>query len=161
MSDLTTTFSDTHGRSFTTSARADNKRVFRRAMRHSRLVRVLRIAAPITLAVFVIGVVAVTWLEPLRVLARLPGSVDRMVVSGSKITMAAPKLSGFTRDGRRYDLTAHTATQDITKPDIVEMENVTAKFQTQDKTQLDLTALQGHYDRKTGLLTLRRDVVLI
>ena len=161
MSDLTTILAHTNGRGFTTSARPDNDRVFRRAMRHSRLVRMLRVATPIALVMLIVGIVVATWFEPLRVLARLPGSADHVVVSGTKITMAAPKLSGFTRDGRRYDLTARTATQDITKPDILEMEDITAKFETQDKTQLDITALTGHYDRKSGMLTLRRDVVLI
>ena len=161
MSDLSTTLDHRPAHGFTTSARPDSERTLRRAMRHSRLVRVLRIATPAALVLLVVGAVAAVWLEPLRVLARLPGSVDHVVVSGTKITMAAPKLSGFTRDGRKYDLAARAATQDITKPDIVEMEDITARFEAQDRTQLELTALQGHFDRKTGLLTLRRDVLLV
>ena len=80
------------------------------------------------------------------------------MVSGSKITMASPKLSGFTRDGR--NTIAGAPRRQTSPPDIVEMEDISAKFEAQDKTQLDLTALQGHFDRKTAAdLAPRRALV--
>ncbi len=161
MSDLTTTsFADAAGSGFTARGRPGNDRVFRRARRHSRLVRTLRVAVPVASLVFVVALAGVMWFDPLRALTKLPASVENVVVSGTKITMAAPKLSGFTRDGRRYDLSARTATQDVTNPDLLEMLDITAKFETQDKTKLDLTAATGVYLRKTNMLTLRRNVVL-
>ena len=39
------------------------------------------------------------------------------MISGTKLTMQAPKLSGYTRDGRWYELIADSAAQDITKPE--------------------------------------------
>jgi len=45
------------------------------------------------------------------------GSLDEdigsVVVSGSKIMMQQPRLAGFTKDNRRYDLTAQAAGQDL------------------------------------------------
>lgn len=157
----TSTLGNAGGRSFTASGRSENEHVFRRAMRHSRWVRVLRVAAPVALVLLIGGLAAATWLEPLRVLGRLPVSADHLVVSGTKITMAAPKLSGFTRDARKYDLSARAATQDVTNPDIVEFLDITAKFEAPDKTKVDLTATDGVYNRKTGQLVLHRNVLLV
>ena len=79
------------------------------------------------------GVSLVTYFNPLRLLAKLPVDVSNLVVSGTKITMEHPRLAGFTRDARAYELTAKAAAQDLTKPDIVELHNLQAKVQMQDK----------------------------
>ena len=39
----------------------------------------------------------VSWLDPLKVLVRLPIDSGKLVISGTKITMEAPKLSGYTQ----------------------------------------------------------------
>jgi lipopolysaccharide export system protein LptC len=160
MTGLTTTTIDTTRQSVSTGGHSLSDRQFSRAMRHSRLVRSLRVAAPVLAAVLCVLFVAIVWFDPIRALKRLP-QVDHVVVSGTKITMAAPKLSGFTRDQRKYDLAAHSAVQDVTNPDILELEGITAKFETEDNTKLDLTASTGVFLRKTGMLTLRGNVVLV
>ena len=83
-----------------------------------------------------------------------------MVISGTKITMESPKLSGFSRDARPYELSARTAAQDITKPDIVEMSDIRAKIESKDRSPITVTALDGVYNRKSGILKLARDVQL-
>ena len=45
------------------------------------------------------------------------------MVSGTKITMETPHLSGYTPDQRPYELWAKTATQDITDPDHVDLND--------------------------------------
>ena len=63
------------------------------------------------------GLALLTWFNPLRALPQLPAvSAGSLVVSGTKITMEAPKLTGFTRDNRAYNLTAEAAAQDFTNP---------------------------------------------
>ncbi len=142
-----------------TAGRPDSGRIFRRAMRHSRYVRVLRVAIPAALIALIVTVALAAWLDPLRIL-RLPGDIGGLVISGTKITMAQPKLSGYTRDARWYELTAAAAAQDITKPDIVELKEIRAKLEMADKSTMNLTALDGVFDRKTGVLTLGRQIVL-
>ena len=116
-------------RAYWTMGRGDSERAFRAARRHSRLVRILRVAVPACGAArSVIDLVLVTCFNPLRMLTNLPINVGDLVVSGTKITMEQPRLSGFTRDARAYELTADTAAQDITKPDIVELHNIRAKI---------------------------------
>lgn len=148
-------------RDYVGAGRPDNIAVFQRAMRHSRRVRVLRIAAPAALVLLLAGLTLATWLDPLRILARLPGEAGKLVISGTKITMSQPKLTGYTRDARWYELTARAAAQDITKPDLVELQDIRAKLEMQDKSVMDMSALDGVFDRKAGVLTLGRNILLV
>jgi lipopolysaccharide export system protein LptC len=100
--------------------RADGDRVFRAAVRHSRHVRILRVAIPAGIGLALVGSLAFWVLQkPLSILAKLPVQVGSLVVSGSKIMMQQPRVAGFTRDNRRYVMTAQAAGQDVTKPDLV------------------------------------------
>ena len=141
-------------RAYWTTSRSDAERAFHAARRHSRLVRILRIAVPASVAVGVIIIALITYFNPLRMLARLPINIDNLVVSGTKVTMEQPRLSGFTRDARAYELTADTAAQDMTKPDIVELRNIRAKVEMQDKSSMEMTAVTGIYDAKGETLKL-------
>ena len=147
-------------RAYWTMSRGDTERAFRAARRHSRVVRILRIAVPAGVAVGIIVITLITYLNPLRMLAKLPINIDNLVVSGTKVTMEQPRLSGFTQDARAYELTADTAAQDMTKPDIVELRNIRAKVEMQDKSSMELTAATGIYDAKGETLRLDRNIVL-
>jgi lipopolysaccharide export system protein LptC len=147
-------------RSYWTMNRGDADRAFRSARRHSRLVRILRIAVPASVAVGLVIVTLITYLNPLRMLAKLPINIDNLVVSGTKVTMEQPRLSGFTSDARAYELTADTAAQDMTKPDIVELRNIRAKVEMQDKSSMEMTAVFGIYDAKGETLKLDRNIEL-
>jgi lipopolysaccharide export system protein LptC len=147
-------------RGFTLKRRGDGARVFRSAMRHSRRVRFLRLAIPAGLLVTVALVLLAARLDPLRMLAKLPVDFGSLVVSGTKITMQQPRLAGFTRDSRPYELTADAAAQDITKPDTIELQGIHGTGKMQDESTLELTARGGVYDTKTEMLSLRQDVVL-
>jgi len=147
-------------RAYWTTRRDDTDRAFLAAQRHSRLVRVLRIAVPAGVLVGLTVVILITYLNPLRMLAKLPINVDNLVVSGTKVTMEQPRLTGFTSDARAYELTADTAAQDMTKPDIIELRNIRAKVEMQDKSTMELNAATGLYDAKAETLKLDRDIVL-
>jgi lipopolysaccharide export system protein LptC len=146
--------------SYWTVDRGDNERAFRAARRHSRLVRVLRVAVPLAVVLGAVITVLVTYFNPLRMLGNLPVDVGKLVVSGTKITMEKPRLAGFTRDGRAYELTADDAAQDLTKPDILELKNIHAKVQMQDKSSITLSAATGVYDSKADTVKLNRDIVV-
>ena len=122
--------------------------------------RKLRVAIPVLIVMILGGTVLVRWIDPLRVLVRLPNDAGRLVISGTKITMESPKLSGYTRDQRWYELNAKSAAQDITKPDMVELQEIRAKIQTEDKSTIFLSSKDGLFDRKAGILTLNHNIVL-
>src|SRR6476660_10274221 len=147
-------------RAYWTMSRGNTERAFLAARRHSRLVRILRIAVPAAVSFALVVVILVVYLNPLRMLAKLPINIDNLVVSGTKVTMEQPRLSGFTRDARAYELTADTAAQDMTRPDIVELRNISAKVEMHDKSTMKMTAVTGIYDAKGEILKLDRDILL-
>lgn len=140
--------------------RRDGVRVFRNAMRHSRRVRFVRLAIPLCMvAALGVGVLAAE-LNPLRMLAALPVDFGGLVVSGSKITMQAPRIAGFTRDARPYEVTARAAAQDVLHPDMIELQGLHGTSEMPDKAVFELSADSGTYNSKAELLNLRQNVVL-
>ena len=133
------------------------------AARHSRMVRALRIAVPAAVFLAMAVVVGVSVFNPFRMLMpKLPVDMDNLVVSGSKITMEAPHLSGYTTPDRRpYDLWAKTATQDLTDPDHVELATLHSKVLMEDQsTTVMLDARTGVFDNKLQTLDLHKDIFL-
>jgi lipopolysaccharide export system protein LptC len=147
-------------RAYWTMSRGDSERAFRSARRHSRVVRILRIAIPLAVVLGLTSISLITYFNPLRMLAKLPINLDDLVVSGTKITMEKPHLSGFTKDARAYEFTADAAAQDLTKPDIVELHNIHAKLQMEDKSMMEMSATAGIYDTKRETLILDRNILL-
>lgn len=148
-------------RGFVTTGRADNARVFRAAVRHSRLVRLLRVAIPLCVVVGVVGTfLAATVFDPLRALAKLPVKVEGIIVSGTKITTRGARYEGYTRDRRPYVVTAHSAAHDVTKPDTFELTDLRAKMEMKDSGAVELTAHTGVFEIKADRLTLRQNVLI-
>lgn len=140
--------------------RDGSDRTFLAARRHSRLVRLLRIGIPVGVTVVVVGFGLAIFFNPLRALTGLPVDVGNLVVSGSKITMEHPRLAGFTRDNRGYELTARAAAQDLTKPTQLELQDLNAKVEMQDQTTVRMSAKAGIYDTKIETLMVKPDIVL-
>jgi lipopolysaccharide export system protein LptC len=147
-------------RAYWTMSRGDSERAFRAARRHSRLVRVLRIAIPVGVLVGFTGIFLTTYFNPLRMLGKLPIDIGNLVVSGTQVTMEQPRLSGFTRDARAYEVSADAAKQDLTKPDMIELHNIHAKVEMQDKSTMEMTATAGIYDNKAETLKLDQNIEL-
>ena len=132
---------------------------FATAARHSRLVRILRIAVPVTVVLAMASIVAVsTFLNPFKIPLKLDSG--NLVVTGTKITMETPHLAGFTPDQRPYELWAKTATQDITDPDHVDLNDLRAKVLMEDQSTVFLDARTGRFDHKQQQLDLHKDVFL-
>jgi len=98
--------------------------------------------------------------KPLRVLTGANVDVGSLVVSGTKIMMQQPRLAGFTRDNRRYNMIAQAAAQDLTKPDVVELHGINATMEMKDGSVFETTAKAGLYNSKTENLTLTQDIVV-
>ena len=131
------------------------------AARHSRMVRVLRIAVPAAVVLAMAAIVGVSIFNPFRMLLpNLPLDMGNLVVSGTKITMETPHLAGFSTDQRPYEMWAKTATQDLTDPDHVELGQLRAKVAMEDKSTVTLDARTGYYDSKSQMLDLRKDIFL-
>ncbi|MEJ2623343.1 MAG: LPS export ABC transporter periplasmic protein LptC [Pseudolabrys sp.] len=147
-------------RGYWTMNRRDSARAFQAARRHSRIVRILRITLPLVVALAFVTITLMTYFNPLRSLGGIPANISATVVHGSQVTMEQPKLSGYTRDERRYNLTADSAAQDLAKPDIIRLNNIRAGMEMKDKSTVHMTALKGVYDSKKELLKLDDNIRL-
>jgi lipopolysaccharide export system protein LptC len=131
------------------------------AARHSRMVRVLRVAVPAAVILAMAAIVAVSIFNPFRMLLpKLPLDMGNLVVSGTKITMESPHMAGYTQDQRPYEVWAKTATQDITDPDHVDLKTLRAKLRMEDQSTVTLDALDGRMDNKEQLLDLHHNIFL-
>ena len=131
------------------------------AARHSRIVRVLRVAVPAVVVLSMATIILVSVYNPFRMLLpKLPIDMDNLVVSGTKITMESPHMSGYTPDQRPYEVWAKTATQDVTDPDHVDLKTLRAKVLMEDQSTVTLDALTGLMDTKQQLLDLHKDIYL-
>ncbi|MEH2511514.1 lipopolysaccharide export system protein LptC [Nitrobacteraceae bacterium AZCC 1564] len=139
---------------------ADADARYARAKRHSRRVRQLRIAVPVLVAAALLSIVGISLFNPFRILAKLPIDLNKLAVSGTKITMDSPHLAGFTPDQRPYELWAKSAVQDVTNPTNVELNELHAKVQMEDRTGITMDARSGLFDTKSQLLNLKDQILL-
>src|SRR3977135_83611 len=131
------------------------------AARHSRMVRVLRIAVPAAVILAMTAIVAVSIFNPFRMLLpKLPLDMNNLVVSGTKITMEAPHLSGYTPDRRPYEVWAKTATQDVPASAHLHLKTIRAKVLMEDQSTVTLDAREGSMNTKDQLLDLHHDIFL-
>jgi lipopolysaccharide export system protein LptC len=150
---------DANERGWTASRRTDVDRAVRTAGRHSLLVRVTRVGLPIAVVVGLAALGAATYFKPMQTFAKVPVS-GKLAVEGSKITMELPHIVGFTRDNRAYELHAETAVQDIANPDVVELQNLRARMEMQDKDVVNVTAKSGTYATKADNVVLHDEIVV-
>jgi lipopolysaccharide export system protein LptC len=123
-------------------------------------VRRLRILIPALVVLLIGGFAAWTWFNPMRLLLKVPDIGGDLVISGTKITMQQPRVTGFTRDSRPYEFSAQSAAQDLTRPDIVELNDLHGKFEMQDKSTTEMTADGGTYNSKQETLNLGSHIVV-
>jgi len=142
-----------------TRSRSDSERTYRRALRHSRHVRWLRAGLLGAIALALLAVVIDNYL-PVGGL-RLPAEIGKLVIQGTTITMEQPHLTGFTGDQRPYEFTADAAQQDITKPDLVQLQRIRAKIEMADKSMVHLWADTGLFNMKTQMLLLNQNIHMV
>jgi lipopolysaccharide export system protein LptC len=131
------------------------------AARHSRMVRILRVAVPAAVLLAMAAIVLVSVFNPFRMLLpKLPIDMGNLVVSGTKITMESPHMAGFSADRRPYEVWAKTATQDVTDPDHVELKAIRAKMLNADQSTVTMVAHDGMMNTKDQLLDLHHDIYL-
>jgi lipopolysaccharide export system protein LptC len=134
---------------------------FAAAARHSRMVRLLRVAVPAAVLLALASIVLIqVFVNPFQRLPNLPVDISNLVVSGTKITMETPHLAGFSTDQRPYEVWAKAAIQDLTDPDHVELRTLRAKVQMEDKSTVTMDARTGFFDSKQQMLDLRKDIFL-
>lgn len=74
--------------------------------------------------------------------------------------MELPRLNGFTTDSRPYELTARAAAQDLTKPEVLELKDISALVELKDGQRVTIKSINGVYDTKGEVLKLSDEIVL-
>jgi lipopolysaccharide export system protein LptC len=124
-------------------------------------VRWLRRAVPVAAVTIVLLIVLWAWLDPLRLFRELPLEFARMAISGNTLKIDAPKLSGYMRDGRTYSISAVSAAQDLTRPGVIELTGIDARFALTDGGSTTLTAVKGTLDAKADQLRLLEGIDIL
>jgi len=139
------------------SGSAARARAFSKAKRHSRWVRFAKVAIPLGSLGAMAAVAFFAYFEPFRQIENL--SFDNIGVSGTNVTMEAPKLTGFKNDNRPYEVTASAATQDVRKPNFVELKDLRARIVTDEKGSVArLEANVGVLDTQKEQMNLHQSV---
>jgi lipopolysaccharide export system protein LptC len=149
----------TQGMADETSAQEPGLRAgaFADAGRHSKRVRRLRAAIAGFSIVAILGVVGYVVIDPFGRPAG-PFSVDRMGVEGTRVTMEAPRMNGYRKDGRPYDVRAVRGVQDVRKPNLIDLAEVDARIAMVDNSTAKITSLTGLYDASRETMLLKGDV---
>jgi lipopolysaccharide export system protein LptC len=134
-------------------------RAFKKARRHSLWVRFAKIVIPLGSLIGMGAVGFVAYYDPFRKIENL--SFGSIGVSGTNVTMASPRLTGFKNDNRPYEVTASEATQDVRKPNLVQLKDLKARIVTDERGSVALLqAASGVLDTKKEQMRLRNDIVV-
>jgi lipopolysaccharide export system protein LptC len=79
-------------------------------------------------------------------------------VSGTKVIMESPKLSGFKRDQKSYEITADQAIQDIKVQSVVELKKLVARMEQEKNSFARLSSDWGRLDQTADRLDLKGNV---
>lgn len=128
---------------------------FRRAHRHARRVRLMRIALPIVAVGIVAAGLFATWLA-----RSVP--VDLAVAATSiqdgRLVMEDPRMSGKDKNDRPFTVVARRAMQALDRTGAVDLEGINANLTLDPETTADIVATNGRYDPKAETLRLYDDI---
>lgn len=127
---------------------------FDHALGHSARVRWARRLVPIGLGLSLAAMVAVPLLNKLKMSVELPFELGTLHLSGSRLTMQSPILSGFTDDNRAYRVTAASAIQNLDNPDALDLDQITARIDLANTGWAKVTAKRGTVIPKQQHITL-------
>lgn len=127
------------------------------AGRHSAFVGFLRIAILAGCGAAIALVLAVGFFDPFGILPRAI-SIGQVGLDGTKVTLDAPKISGFQKDQRPYVIKARKGIQDLTTPNIVELLDIDAEIGTEDAETIRVMAARAVYNSQVDNILLQGDV---
>ncbi|MCW2315040.1 lipopolysaccharide export system protein LptC [Rhodoblastus acidophilus] len=129
------------------------QQAFKAAARHSSRVRLVRRAITGSAVGGAVLLVALSYFHT----PDAPGAhlqLDRLGLSGDKITMENPKLTGVRRDGRPFEVTARSGTQNPRDPSRMDLTALDAKLRMTDDGETRVVGDHGAYDSNAQTLLL-------
>lgn len=129
---------------------------FKKAKRHSTLVRALRVALPLV-SLAVVGIASVTLLKVSDLGSHLPEFKVPDILPDN-LTMDDPHYEGFGKDGSSYTIAAKTAQQDLRNTSLIKLNGITGLLTEADKGKTELVAAHGVFDRTANVLELEEAI---
>ena len=132
-------------------------RSYAKARRHSVLVRWLKFGIPAGAAAALAAVVLNAYVNPL---SQIPGlTLGTVSLSGTKVAMENPRLTGFRKDARPYEVTAKAAFQDIRKPTLIELKDLKGRLNLDGSgATAELSSAGGLFDTTKELLEFGQEI---
>jgi len=131
--------------------------VFRAANRHSTRVIFLRRLILAAAILGTCGFVVLTWFNPFDAPV-LNASIAGTNLDGTRVTMEQPRLAGYRKDGRPYEVNANSGVQDVRQPNLIELNNLDAKISMIDQTSVRVVSTAGIYDSLREFMDFRNSV---
>ncbi|WP_363346493.1 LPS export ABC transporter periplasmic protein LptC [Methylocystis echinoides] len=75
-------------------------------------------------------------------------NLARVALQGTRIVIESPKLVGYRKDGRPYEVRARVGVQDIAKPDVFDLDGLEVRVETAGEGAVTLTAPKAVYSTK-------------
>ncbi|MEM8877740.1 MAG: LPS export ABC transporter periplasmic protein LptC [Pseudomonadota bacterium] len=133
-------------------------RIFRRAKRHSSMVRALRFGLP-AVAVVLLAVLPLSAVNP-----TIPGiaglSLDGIGFSGTTIVMENPRLNGYEKGRGGYRFEAERAEQSVAESNKVTLVGLEGRITQDDGRWASIRARHGVIDTEAETMQLDRDIIV-
>jgi lipopolysaccharide export system protein LptC len=133
------------------------EQAFRRARRHSRAVKTLKVLLPGLAVLIAVVFTAYSYLLT-------PGDISIDILGSSysngKLTMANPKLDGFTKENRPYSMRAARAIQDVTNTSVFQLDDIQAKLPLSDGNWANVVTAKGIYDKDKNTLNVPTEMTV-
>lgn len=127
-------------------------RAFDQARRHSRLVKILRIALPV-FAVLALSLYLFSSRLTIT-LGDMQASVERVEIRQDTLRMVNPKMEGANQKQGQYVVTADYAEQDVGDPNTIRLTNVKADLTESHRGWSRMSAPKGVFHTKLEQLEL-------
>lgn len=131
----------------------DRTAAFRRARRHTFLVKTLRASLPIASLLMMSSY----WVAATRSFSLNigPVSIPSVSLSTENLTMERPNYEGFGKDGSRYSVKAASAVQDLRQQGPIKLNGIDGKLiQPNQQGTVVVTAPRGTFDSKANVVVL-------
>ncbi|MES2906740.1 MAG: LPS export ABC transporter periplasmic protein LptC, partial [Pseudomonadota bacterium] len=126
------------------------RNAFNKAARHTKFVRRLRWLLPVAALFIAIVFIGISYITSM--LANLDlGSIE---LDGTSLVLQKPKIAGFDKHRRAYNVTAEKAKQSITSPKQVELTTLEARMELIGNGWAKLTSDHGLFDGETERVQL-------
>lgn len=87
-------------------------------------------------------------------------SLSRIALKGTRIVIETPKLVGYRKDGKPYEIRARVGVQDITTPELFDLDGLDVRVETQGEKPVVLTAAKARYSTKDDHADMSGGVII-